>query len=116
MTLRAGQFSIGIDNSAVIDISEKSAPTSRVRHVEIRFFQMQQFITDKLVRFFKVSGTSNAIDSATKPLASPAHLSHSRFLMNHYSRPSVTVETSSSATTEVGEGVSDRKAGLVTRD
>jgi hypothetical protein len=107
---------IGIDNSAVIDIADKSAPTSRVRHVEIRFFQMQQFITDKLVQFFKVPGTSNAIDSATKPLASPAHLSHSRFLMNHYSRPSVTVETSSSATTEVGEGVSDRKAGLVTRD
>jgi len=107
---------IGVDNSAVVDIVDKSAPTSRVRHVEIRFFQVQQFVTDKLVKFFKILGTANPIDSATKPLASLPHLVHSRFLMNHYIRPSVTTMTSSSSTTEVGEGVSDQGTGLETRD
>ena len=106
---------IGVDNSAVIDISDRSAPTSRVRHIEIRFFQLQQFVTDLLVRFFKVHGPSNASDSATKALTTTPHLTHSRFLMNHYDRSSVSVSETSSST-EVGEGVRDRKAGLAGRD
>ena len=72
------------DNASCIDIVNSQKPTERSRHIDIRFFAIQDWKQKGLIRLHHIPGVINAADDLTKPLGWVLHARHARFLMGHY--------------------------------
>ena len=76
---------IYIDNlSALKIINDNISPTERTRHMDIRFFQIQDWRIDNDLIMKHIPGILNPSDDLTKPLGWVLHSRHCRRIMGHY--------------------------------
>ena len=83
--LEDGPTTIHIDNiSALKIINDNQAPTVRTRHLDIRFFSLQDWRADGDIEMKHIAGILNFSDDFTKPLGWVLHTRHCRRMMGHY--------------------------------
>ena len=77
---------IHIDNqSALLIVNQNSSPTSCTRHMDIRYFAIQDWVhEDKSIIMKWIPGPLNFSDAETKPLGYVLHAWHCRRMMGHY--------------------------------
>ena len=77
---------IHIDNlPALRMINDNSSPTERTRHIDYRFFQIQDWRIDGDIIMLHIPGILNISDAETKPLGFVLHSrQHCRRMMGHY--------------------------------
>ena len=77
---------IYIDNlSALKMINENTAPTERCRHVDLRYWVLQDWShVDQSLIMAHIPGVLNISDDQTKPLGYVLHARHCRRAMGHY--------------------------------
>ena len=77
---------IYIDNEPALKIiNENTAPTNRTRHMAIRFFALQDWVSvDKSIFMIHIPGILNPSDDLTKSLGWVLHARHCRRHMGHY--------------------------------
>ena len=76
---------IYIDNlSALKIINDNCSPTERTRHMDLRFFSIQDWREDKSIIMKHIPGILNPSDDLTKPLGWVLHARHCRRIMGHY--------------------------------
>ena len=74
-----------IDNlSALKIINDNTAPTERTRHMDIRFFALQDWREDGDIKMIHIKGTLNSADDLTKGLGWVLHSQHCRRHMGHF--------------------------------
>ena len=69
------------DNKPTIDIVASQKPTERTRHMDIRFFAIQDWTDDTSPSH--IPGIINPSDDLTKPLGRVLHERHARCIMGH---------------------------------
>ena len=80
-----GPTKIFIDNeSALKIINDNQAPTARTRHMDIRFFALQDWKLDGDIEMSHIPGILNPTDDLTKPLGWILHSRHCRRTMGHF--------------------------------
>jgi len=72
------------DNEATIKIVNTDRPTPRSRHIEIRYFGLQQWRKLKEIVLRHIPGIINPSDALTKALGWVLHVRHVRFMMGHH--------------------------------
>jgi hypothetical protein len=72
------------DNASAIEIINAQKPTERSRHIEIRFFAIQDWKMKGEIKMLHIPGVINPADDLTKPLGWILHSRHARFIMGHY--------------------------------
>ena len=81
----SGPTKIHIDNeSALKIINDNQSPTERTRHLDIRYFSIQDWREDGDIDMVHISGVLNPSDDLTKPLGWVLHTRHARRMMGHY--------------------------------
>ena len=75
------------DNQSTIKIVNNNVPTERTRHMDIRYFALQDWVQDKTVVLEHIPGILNPSDDLTKPLGWVLHARHCRRIMGHYNDP-----------------------------
>ena len=70
------------DNKPTIDIIASQKPTERTRHIDIRFFAIQDWTDD--ISLLHIPGVINPSDDLTKPLGGVLHERHARHIVGHY--------------------------------
>ena len=74
-----------IDNlSALKIINNNTSPTERTRHMDIRFFALQDWKEDEDIIMVHIKGTLNSSDDLTKNLGWVLHSRHCRCHMGHF--------------------------------
>ena len=58
-------------------------PTGRSRHIDIRFFPIQDWKDAKSITMKHIPGVINPADDLTKPLGYVLHSRHARHIMGH---------------------------------
>ena len=76
---------IFIDNESAIKMINARQPTSRSRHISIRYFVIQDWKESGDIITKHILGILNASDDLTKPLGWVLHSRHARRIMGHYS-------------------------------
>ena len=71
------------DNMSAIDIVNSNKPTERSRHIDIRFFAIQDWKARGDIELFHIPGAINPADDLTKPLGYVLHKRHARYIMGH---------------------------------
>ena len=81
-----GPTVIYIDNlSALKMINKNTAPTERCRHVDLRYWILQDWShIDKVLIMKHIPGVLNISDDQTKPLGYVLHACHCCRAMGHY--------------------------------
>ena len=82
------------DNKPTIDIVNSGKPTQRSRHIDIRFFAIQDWVQNGDISLKHISGVINPADDLTKPLGWVLHGRHARYMMGHMNYPHIGVNTS----------------------
>ena len=83
--IQIGPTPIYIDNlSALKIINDNTSPTERTRHMDIRFFGLQDWREDGDISMIHIKGTLNPADDETKSLGWVLHARHCRRSMGHY--------------------------------
>ena len=82
------------DNASAIDIVNSQKPTERTRHMEIRYFAIQDWKQNNEILLLHIPGIINPSDDLTKPLGYMLHNRHARFIMNGYNRNSLNIKDS----------------------
>ena len=78
------------DNESTISMINSKKPTDRSRHIDIRYFAIQDWKSDDNIVMARVPGIVNPVDGLTKALGWMLHVRHNRQLMGHYgSVPSI---------------------------
>ena len=72
------------DNRSAIDIVNSNKPTERSRHIDIRFFAIQDWKARGDIVLKHIPGVINAADDLTKPLGWVLHSRHARYMMGHF--------------------------------
>jgi hypothetical protein len=72
------------DNDSTIKIVNNRRPTDRARHIDIRYFSLQQWRELGDIILKHIPGIINPADDLTKPVGWVLHERHARFLMGHY--------------------------------
>ena len=62
------------DNNAAISISTKSTKKSRVKHVELKFLKVREYVSNKMVKIVKVASENQLADIFTKGLKNEVFL------------------------------------------
>jgi hypothetical protein len=76
---------IFIDNlSAFKIINDNTSPTDRTRHMDLRFFDIQDWREAGDIVMSHIDGILNPSDDLTKPLGWVLHSGHCRGIMGHY--------------------------------
>ena len=75
---------INEDNVAAIFMTNIDRPTDRARHVDVRFFALQQWVEEKHVVLHRLPGIFNPSDSLTKALSWILHSRQTNRLMGHF--------------------------------
>ena len=79
---------IHIDNQAALKIiNDNQAPTARTRHIDIRFFSIQDWRNNGDIIMVHIPGIWNPSDDLTKALGWVLHQRHCRRLMGHFKIP-----------------------------
>ena len=82
---QVGRTEIHIDNLAALKIiNDNQAPTIRTRHLDIRFFSLQDWRLNNEISMVHIAGVLNMSDDLTKPLAYCLHARHCRRMMGHF--------------------------------
>ena len=77
---------IHIDNmSALQIINNNTSPTERTRHLDIRYYAIQDWREAGDIVMEHIPGVLNPSDDLTKPLGYILHARHCRQIMGHYS-------------------------------
>ena len=71
------------DNKSAIDIINANKPTGRSRHIDIRFFAIQDWKQQGHIKMEHIPGIINPADGLTKPLGYVLHSRHARYIMGH---------------------------------
>jgi hypothetical protein len=71
------------DNASAIEIVNASKPTGRSRHIDIRFFAIQDWKRNNDIKMVHIPGVINPADDLTKPLGWILHSRHARYIMGH---------------------------------
>ena len=80
-----GPTEIHIDNQAALQIiNDNQCPTVRTRHLDIRWFSLQDWRIERSIAMKKIAGILNPSDDLSKPLAYCLHARHCRRMMGHY--------------------------------
>ena len=72
------------DNKSAIDIVNSNKPTERSRHIDIRFFAIQDWKEKGDIVMRHIPGVINPADDLTKPLGWILHSRHARYIMGHF--------------------------------
>ena len=73
------------DNKPTIDIVASSKPTERTRHIDIRYFAIQDWVhKTRDIDLLHILGKINPSDDLTKPLGRVLHERHAQYIMGHY--------------------------------
>ena len=76
---------IHIDNmSALQIINNNTSPTERTRHLDIRYYAIQDWREAGDIIMEHIPGILNPSDGFTKPLGYVLHARHCRRIMGHY--------------------------------
>ena len=76
------------DNMAAILMANNTRPTDRTRHLDIRWFAIQEWIhVDHDIILLHIAGTLNPSDSQTKALRYKLHHRHMSRAMGHLGSP-----------------------------
>ena len=76
---------IHIDNLPALKmINDNSSPTERTRHIDYRYFQIQDWRIEGDIIMIHIPGILNISDAETKPLGFVLHSRHCRRMMGHY--------------------------------
>ena len=71
---KVGPTSIHIDNSPALKmINDDTSPIERARHIDIRYFQLQDWRIDGDLIMVHIKGILNLSDAETKPLGFVLH-------------------------------------------
>ena len=70
-------------NQSAIEIINANKPTGRSRHIDIRFFAIQDWKDAKIITMKHIPGIINPADDLTKPLGFVLHSRHARYIMGH---------------------------------
>ena len=105
--LKEGPTKLLIDNEAALKVINERRPTSRVRHVEIQHFAIQEWRAKGHVVMLHCPGVINPSDDLTKAVSWVLHRRHARRNMGHYSGSLVSHSTTPSR--EAGESVENRE-------
>ena len=70
--------------SALKIINDNQAPTAQTRHLDIRYFALQDWKADGDIEMVHIPGIVNPSDDLTKPLGWILHERHCRRTMGHY--------------------------------
>ena len=82
---------INIDNQAALQIiNDNTSPTERTRHIDVRYWAIQDWIQDKSIFMQWIPGPLNISDAETKPLGYVLHARHCRRMMGHYTPLQIT--------------------------
>ena len=73
------------DNASTIAIVNSWTPTERTRHIDIRYFAIQDWKEQGDIVLLHIAGVINPADDLTKPLGWVLHTRHARRFMGHYS-------------------------------
>ena len=73
------------DNGSAITIVNSRKPTERSRHIDIRFFAIQDWKTRGKIELFHILGAINLADDLTKPLGWVLHKRQTRYIMGYCS-------------------------------
>ena len=65
-------------------INDNTFPTERARHIDVRYFQLQDWRIDGDIIMVHIKGILNISDAETKPLGFVLHSRHCRRMMGHY--------------------------------
>ena len=80
-----GPTEIHIDDEAALKIiNDNQAPTIRTRHLDIRYFSLQDWRLEGDISMVHIDGVKNMSDDLTKPLAYCLHARHCRRMMGHF--------------------------------
>ena len=81
---QCGPTPIYEDNASTIEIVNAQKPTERTRHIDIRFFAIQDWQHQtKDIILKHIPGVINPADDLTKPLGWVLHSRHARYIMGH---------------------------------
>ena len=69
------------DNEGVILMANAGKPTKRTRHVDIKFFAIQSWVEQDLLRFKHISTLDNSSDVLTKNVPRISFNRHNNFIM-----------------------------------
>ena len=72
------------DNQSTIHVVNSRAPTARTRHIDIRYFAIQDWKEQGDIVLKHIPGKINPADDFTKPLGRLLHGRHARRIMGHY--------------------------------
>ena len=72
------------DNESAIATVNFRKPTERSRHINIKFFAIQDWKARGDIKLFHIPGVINPADDLTKPLGWVLHNHHARYFMRHY--------------------------------
>ena len=72
------------DNASTIEIVNAQKPTERSRHMEIRYFAIQDWKEAGDIKLLHIPGIINPADDLTKPLGWVLHARHARYIMGHH--------------------------------
>ena len=76
---------IYIDNLPALKmINDNTSPTDRTRHIDIRYFAIQDWRLEGDIIMVHIKGVLNLSDAETKPLGYVLHNRHCRRMMGHY--------------------------------
>ena len=80
-----GPILIHVDNLPALKmINDNTAPTERTRHIDVRYFQLQDWRIDGDIIMVHIKGILNLSDAETKPLGFILHSRHCRRMKDHY--------------------------------
>ena len=72
------------DNASTIMIINARVPTERTRHIDVRYFAIQDWKEEGSIEMLHIPGVINPADDLTKPLGWVLHARHARRFMGHY--------------------------------
>ena len=59
-------------------------PTERTRHIDVRYFAIQDWKEEGSIEMLHIPGVINPADDLTKPLGWVLHAQHAQRFMGHY--------------------------------
>ena len=65
-------------------INDNTSPTERARHIDVWYFQLQDWRIDDGIIMVYIKGILNLSDAETKPLGFVLHSWHCLCMMGHY--------------------------------
>ena len=69
---------VRVDNVGAIFMAEHSSATPRMKHIDMRYHFVQEFVIDKFIKIIFIKSTDNLTDSFTKNITIPIYANHSK--------------------------------------